>query len=91
MINYERRYGKNWLGDIKRYDVSWEKPYLSVAPYVIVVFKHVYGVDENGKRTQNYYTEVSASIALGFLLAAVQVSGIICWYNIILINLLSIK
>ena len=51
---------------------DWVKTHLTDAPYVIVVFEQVYGP---GKR-KHYYVRESVGIAVGFLLAALQESGL---------------
>lgn len=50
------------------------KEYLDIAPYLILVFKQIYGIHPNGKKKTHYYNEISVSIACGILLAALQVS-----------------
>ena len=72
-INYERRMGPKWLDDLKALNTSPSKPYLTAAPYLIAVFKQVYNVDAKNQRQQLYYSEISVSISVGILLAAIQV------------------
>ena len=79
-INYEKRMSSQWLGDLAKLKTTWSKPYLTEAPYVIVVFKKLYGISEDGERQTFYYQEISASIATGFLLAALNV-GIVFAHN----------
>ena len=59
---------------------DWRKPHIEDAPCVIVVFKQAYGIghDEEGKekRIMHYYSEESIGIAVGFLLAALHISGL---------------
>lgn len=40
-MNYTRRMGAKWVLDVKHLNVNWNKPYLTEAPYLIVVMKHV--------------------------------------------------
>lgn len=40
-INYARRMGAKWVLDVDHLNVNWNKPYLTEAPYLIVVMKHV--------------------------------------------------
>ncbi len=72
-VNYEKRMSQKWLHDLEPINTNWEKAYLSVAPYLIVVFKQAYGLLEDGSKTPHYYIDTSASIAVGILLTAVQV------------------
>lgn len=52
---------------------NWIKEYLDTAPYLILIFKQVYGMLPDGKKKTHYYNEISVSIACGILLAALQV------------------
>ena len=40
-INYEKRMGKQWTTDLKPLNTTWEKPYLSKAPAIVLLFKQV--------------------------------------------------
>uniref|UniRef100_A0A8C0IHP7 iodotyrosine deiodinase n=1 Tax=Bubo bubo TaxID=30461 RepID=A0A8C0IHP7_BUBBB len=72
-INYKKRMGDRWVNDLKRLRTNWIKEYLDTAPYLILIFKQVYGRLPNGKKKTHYYNEISVSIACGILLAALQV------------------
>ena len=72
-LNYQRRMGETWVDDLKKLKTNWEKPYLEVAPYLLVVFKQSYSHWSDGSRKNHYYSEISASISVGLLLAAIQV------------------
>uniref|UniRef100_A0A8B9S9U9 iodotyrosine deiodinase n=1 Tax=Apteryx owenii TaxID=8824 RepID=A0A8B9S9U9_APTOW len=72
-INYKKRMGERWVNDLKRLRTNWIKEYLDIAPYLILIFKQVYGRLPNGKKKTHYYNEISVSIACGILLAALQV------------------
>lgn len=41
-LNYSRRMGAQWVLDVSHLNVNWNKPYLTEAPYLIVVMKHVW-------------------------------------------------
>ena len=47
------------------------------APYIVILFKQSYGLGPNGERKTHYYNEISASIAAGLFIAAVQVTFIV--------------
>uniref|UniRef100_A0A0A9VZ71 Iodotyrosine dehalogenase 1 n=1 Tax=Lygus hesperus TaxID=30085 RepID=A0A0A9VZ71_LYGHE len=76
-INYERRMGDQWVTDLKPLKTFWEKEYLTVAPYLILVFKQVYGFKENGMKRTHYYNEMSVAIASGILLTAIHYAGLV--------------
>ena len=71
--NYRRRMGPQWVSDLSKLRTTWEKPYLETAPVIIVVFKQMYTVLPDGTRRNHYYNEISASISVGILLAALTV------------------
>ena len=65
--------GKRWVDDLKPFKLNWEKPYLTEAPHLILVFKQVHSYDpETGKKKTHYYQEISVSLSVGILLAAIQ-------------------
>ncbi|KAL3266365.1 hypothetical protein HHI36_010541 [Cryptolaemus montrouzieri] len=74
--NYKQRMSKTWTTDLKPLKTYWIKPYLTKAPYLILVFKQMYGVKSDGSKKLHYYNEQSLSIAVGFLLAAIHNAGL---------------
>jgi iodotyrosine deiodinase len=72
--NYGERMSEEWLEALAPLGTSWEKPFLEIAPALIVVFRHAYG-EEGGKHVKNYYTMESVGIAVGFLLVALHHAG----------------
>ncbi|CAI9739857.1 iodotyrosine deiodinase 1 [Octopus vulgaris] len=77
-MNYRRRMGKTWVYDVQtRTQTTWVKPYLEEAPYIIVILKKVYGIGENDKKINYYYNEISTSISVGIMLAAIQNAGLV--------------
>uniref|UniRef100_A0A914I7H1 Nitroreductase domain-containing protein n=1 Tax=Globodera rostochiensis TaxID=31243 RepID=A0A914I7H1_GLORO len=76
-INYSRRMGAQWVLDVKPLNVNWNKPYLTEAPFLLVVMKHAYQLNDTGDRKPTYYSEQSTAIAIGILLAAIQNAGLV--------------
>jgi iodotyrosine deiodinase len=76
-INYTKRMGNQWTTDLRPFKTNWNKPYLTDAPYIILVFKQVYGFNPDGTKKNHYYHEISVSIATGILLAAIQNAGLV--------------
>ncbi len=72
---YEHRAPDYWLEDLNQFDTDWYKPFLEIAPYLIVVFKQSYDLGKSGKR-KNYYVNESVGIASGFLLTALHNAGL---------------
>lgn len=74
--SYNGRMSEEWLKDLAPLGTDWHKPFLEIAPYLIIVFKHSYAVGENKKKLTNYYVTESCGIACGFLLAAIHDAGL---------------
>jgi iodotyrosine deiodinase len=75
--NYHGRMTQEWLEDLAPLGTDWEKPFLEVAPYLIVVFKKSYDL-VNGIKKKNYYVQESVGLACGFLIAAIHYAGLVC-------------
>lgn len=74
--NYHGRMSDEWLEDLRPFGTDHVKEFLDVAPYLIIVFKKVYDLTEDGQRRNNYYVNESVGIATGFLLAAIHNAGL---------------
>ncbi len=74
--NYHGRMSEAWLEDLKKFGTNHIKPFLEVAPWLVVVFKEVYEATNDGKAT-NYYVNESVGIATGMLLNAITVAGLV--------------
>jgi len=72
---YDHRAPDTWLEDLNQFETDWNKPFLETAPYLIVVFKKNYDIENGGKR-KNYYVNESVGIASGFLLVALHNAGL---------------
>ena len=73
---YEERATEDWLKDLNKFGTDWNKPFLEVAPALIIVFRQSYDNSERGKR-KNYYVNESVGIACGFMLMALQNAGLV--------------
>ena len=73
---YEHRATEDWLKDLNKFGTDWKKPFLEVAPALIIVFRQSYENSEEGIR-KNYYVNESVGIACGFLLMALQNAGLV--------------
>ncbi|MEZ6317321.1 MAG: nitroreductase family protein [Phycisphaerales bacterium] len=69
---YAKRAPERWLNDLRPFGTDADKPFLEIAPWVIVVFalRHA---DDGG---QVYYVNESVGIATGMLLAAAHHAGL---------------
>lgn len=75
-INYGGRMSESWLKDLKVFRTDSQKSFLEEAPYLIIVCKKAYDLDENGEKQNNYYVNESVGIATGMLLAAAHMAGL---------------
>ena len=75
--SYNGRMTEEWLDDLKPMGTDWNKPFLEIAPWLIVVFKKAYDLDEHGNKSKNYYVSESVGIACGFLIAAIHQAGLV--------------
>ena len=75
--SYENRMTDEWLKDLQPIGTDWHKPFLETAPYLIVIFKRSYELENNNYKHQNYYVTESCGIAVGFLLAAIHNAGLV--------------
>lgn len=73
---YERRASDEWLEALAPLGTDHEKPFLEVAPWLIVVFLKKFSYDEDGRKLKNYYTAESVGIACGFLINALHNAGL---------------
>src|SRR5262245_51829177 len=78
--NYGGRFPSEWLQALAPLGTDWHKEFLEVAPYLIVVFKMEYGVEQTAggdeRRIKHYYVNESVGIACGMLLAALHNAGL---------------
>lgn len=72
---YDRRAPKAWLRALEPFGVDADKPHLTDAPWVIVVFRRD-SEEIDGSSAKNYYPGQSTGIAVGFLLRALHRAGL---------------
>ena len=70
---YAHRATKEWLQDLNQFGTDWRKPFLEIAPYLIVVFRKKYDVGKKGNKKKellckricrNSFWNFTGSIAL---------------------------
>jgi len=70
---YGGRASDQWLEDLEPFETGPDKPFLEIAPALIVVFAQRHG---EGKKDRHYYVTESVGIASGMLLAALHQAGL---------------
>lgn len=75
-VNYSGRMPPEWLAALAPLGTDAVKEHVTAAPYVVVLFRQIYGVDEDGSRRTHYYTTESCGIAAGFFIAALHRMGL---------------
>jgi nitroreductase len=77
---YERRATAEWLADLAPLGTNWNKPFLEIAPCLVVVFRLDYEperlADGTARPRKNYYVQESVGIAVGMLLTALHTAGL---------------
>jgi iodotyrosine deiodinase len=74
---YHGRAPQEWLDALAPLGTDEKKPFLEVAPYLIVIFAQSYGLLPDGRRVKNYYVSESVGIATGMLITAVHNAGLV--------------
>ena len=73
---YQGRAPDEWLDVLEPLGTDENKPFLEIAPYLIVIFLKKTTIDENGITHKNYYPTESVGIATGILISALHLSGL---------------
>ncbi len=69
---------QEWLDALAPLETTAHKPFLEIAPYLIVIFAQKYGRAEHGEIIKHYFVQESVGIAIGFLIAALHHAGLAC-------------
>ena len=70
--SYSNRMTDEWKKDLKPLGTDWQKPFLEIAPWLIVMFSQTTAPD----KSKHYYVQESCGIAAGFLIAAIHQAGL---------------
>ncbi|OJX48116.1 MAG: nitroreductase family protein [Chloroflexi bacterium 44-23] len=73
---YTRRASQEWLHALEPFGTDADKPYLDLAPYLIVIFSQKTSLDPDGIPVKNYYVQESVGIATGMLITALHYAGL---------------
>lgn len=70
-INYlEHRMNAEWQRSLAPLGTDHHKPFLDVAPWIVVLFEERYAVNDDGSRRLHYYVKESVGIAAGMFITA---------------------
>lgn len=75
--SYNSRMSEEWLDDLAPLATDWQKPFLEIAPWLVVVFKKAYDLAPDGSRHKCYYVNESVGLACGILLSAIHHAGLV--------------
>ena len=73
---YNGRAPQEWLDALAPLGTDQNKPFLEIAPYLIVIFAKSHEVNADGSRIKNYYANESVGIATGMLITALHHCGL---------------
>ena len=73
---YEGGAPAEWLEALAPLGTDADKPFLEIAPWLIVIFAQRYGLKEDGSRRKHYYVPESVGIATGLLIASLHNAGL---------------
>ena len=83
-ISYGGRMSDEWIRALEPLGTDWQKPHITEAPALIVVFAQATGLKPapaggSGKpeKVKHYYVQESVGIAVGMLLAALHNAGLV--------------
>jgi len=68
--------GDEWISALESLGTGVDKPHLTTAPWLIVIFAQRYGERSDGSRYKHYYVPESVGIATGFLISALHHAGL---------------
>jgi nitroreductase len=74
---YSGRAPEEWLAALAPLGTDADKPFLEIAPYLIVIFAQNYGVTPTGDKVKHYYVSESVGIATGILITAIHQAGLV--------------
>ena len=68
--------GDEWLKALEPIGTDADKPHITTAPWLIIVFAQRYGLNDDGTRYKHFYVPESVGIASGILITALHNCGL---------------
>jgi nitroreductase len=75
-ITYTKRMTDEWRQDLAKLGTDWVKSHITDAPWVVVLFKERYALNEDGTKKKHYYVEESVGICAGLFISAIHHMGL---------------
>lgn len=75
--NYKSRMGDTWKKDLEPFGTNSVKEFIDIAPWLIIVMRKPFDINEKGEKQKNYYVAESVGIATGLLIAAIHQAGLV--------------
>ncbi len=73
---YSERAPQSWLDDLTPFGTNAQKPFLEIAPALIVIFQKNKMTRADGSEDKTYYPKESIGIATGILITALHQAGL---------------
>jgi nitroreductase len=70
------RMPEEWRQALAPLGTTWQKPFLEIVPWLVVVFEQTHGITHSGQRFKNYYVKESVGMACGLFVAALHNMGL---------------
>lgn len=74
---YSNESTRKWVEDLEHLGTNDQKPFLLIAPYLIVIFAQRHGLKPSGEQRKHYYVSESVGIATGMLITAIHHAGLV--------------
>ena len=74
---YSKEANKKWVKALDHLGTVPSKPFLEIAPYLIVIFSKLCNYSSTGEKKQHYYVSESVGIATGMLITALHHAGLV--------------
>ncbi|MFQ5554370.1 MAG: nitroreductase family protein [Acidimicrobiia bacterium] len=66
----------HWREALEPLGTDWRKPYLEIAPWLVVVFEQRFGHNADGSKRHHFYVKESVGIACGIFIATLHRLGL---------------
>lgn len=73
---YANRMSEEWRQALAPIGTDWQKPFLEVVPWIVVVFEKLYDLNSDGSKSKNYYVPQSVGLACGLFIASLHQMGL---------------